>query len=84
MTRSQSLDGGNVSNEYVACPRDLLSAGLHVANWFILSRESTTTASIKTPATTDCSDDEGTTIVDKATAANLSTKSSPAVKKEKA
>jgi hypothetical protein len=55
-----------------------------VANSCIFSRESTTTVSIKTPATTDCSDDEGTTIVDKATVANLSTKSSPAVKQEKA
>lgn len=49
----------------------------------VLSRESTTTVSIKT-SVTDCSDDEGTTIVDKAAAANLSTKSSPAVKQEKA
>lgn len=57
---------------------------LWFADSFILSRESTTTVSIKTPATTDCSDDEGTTIVDKATVANLSTKSSPAVKQEKA
>lgn len=44
---------------------------------------STTTVSIKT-SVMDGSDDEGTTIFDKSAVVNLSTKSSPTVKHEKA